>query len=321
MSNVKNAILKAKIEGIIYEVMVKTTAANVFVDDNTTLAAKLASIVADIATKASSEDLTNGLAGKADKVHTHGMTDVTGLDTELAKLATTEAMNAAIAALKQEMLGDTPVEAYNTFTELAQYIADHKEVSDALTEAIGTKADKTEVQAVQNAVNALGALAALDKVSESNLDDALREKVNAASEGNHSHNNKDVIDGITAQNITDWNDAVAKEHEHANKAVLDDISATKVAAWDAAETNAKTYAKEYADGLADNYDAAGSAATAESNAKAYAKEYADGLNTAMDGRVAAVEGKVASWDAKANIYYSASEPANLTENDLWVQLI
>ena len=36
-------------------------------------------------------------------------------------------------------------------------------------------------------------------------------------------------------------------------------------------------AKDYADGLADNYDAAGSATTAESNAKAYAKDYTDAL--------------------------------------------
>lgn len=40
-----NAILKAKIEGIIYEVMVKTGAANIYVDETTTLAAKLAEII------------------------------------------------------------------------------------------------------------------------------------------------------------------------------------------------------------------------------------------------------------------------------------
>ena len=46
----------------------------------------------------------------------------------------------------------------------------------------------------------------------------LKEKVNAAAEGNHSHSNKTVLDGITAE---------------------------KVAAWDAAEQNAK----DYVDGL------------------------------------------------------------------------
>ena len=63
-----------------------------------------------------------------------------------------------------------------------------------------------------------GALAELDEVSEDNLNSALKEKVNAAAEGNHSHSNKTVLDGITAE---------------------------KVAAWDAAEQNAK----DYVDGL------------------------------------------------------------------------
>lgn len=52
------------------------------------------------------------------------------------------------------------------------------------------------------------------KISESDLDNALIEKVNAASEGNHSHTNKTELDGITSDKIT---------------------------AWDSAETNVKTY--------------------------------------------------------------------------------
>ena len=59
-----------------------------------------------------------------------------------------------------------------------------------------------------------GALASLDEVAEDNLNAALKEKVNAASKGNHSHANKTVLDGIIAE---------------------------KVAAWDAAEQNAKDY--------------------------------------------------------------------------------
>lgn len=51
-------------------------------------------------------------------------------------------------------------------------------------------------------------------MAENNLSAALKEKVNAAAEGNHSHTNKTVLDGITAE---------------------------KVAAWDAAEQNAKKY--------------------------------------------------------------------------------
>lgn len=49
-----------------------------------------------------------------------------------------------------------------------------------------------------------GALASKDQVSETDLDSALAEKVNAASEGNHSHANKDVLDGITSEDVTNW---------------------------------------------------------------------------------------------------------------------
>ena len=44
-------------------------------------------------------------------------------------------------------------------------------------------------------------------------------------------------------------DAVAKKHEHENADVLDGITAAKVANWDAAEQNAKNYADELEDAL------------------------------------------------------------------------
>ena len=50
----------------------------------------------------------------------------------------------------------------------------------------------------------LGDLAAKDTVSESDLDTALAQKVNAASEGNHAHSNKTVLDGITAEKVAAW---------------------------------------------------------------------------------------------------------------------
>lgn len=89
---------------------------------------------------------------------------------------------------------------------------------------------------------------------------------------------KYVDDAIAALSIGDYATAAelatlagrvttleGASHTHANKDVLDGINAGKVAAWDAAEQKAK----EYADGLAGNYDAAGSADAAETNAKSY----------------------------------------------------
>ena len=50
---------------------------------------------------------------------------------------------------------------------------------------------------------------------------------------------------VTAEQKTAWTTAAGKAHEHDNKTVLDGITAEKVTAWDGAEKNAK----DYADGL------------------------------------------------------------------------
>lgn len=121
-----------------------------------------------------------------------------------------------------------------------------------------------------------------------------------------------ITDGsITLAKLsTEVQTAIDKAHSHENADVLDGINTAKVAAWDAAEQNAKNYAdsladdydaagtaaqaltdaKAYADGLSGNYDAKGAAATAESNAK----DYADQKISALDKADAAVSGQYVS---------------------------
>lgn len=170
-NNYKNATLQGLIDGVLTELMVKTTGEQVYLNETTTLSSKIAEIVAAINLRAKMEDV-----------------------------------NSAIDALRQEMLGDVPVEAYNTFTELAAYIEAHEEVSEALTAAIGDKADASVVADIQAVIAALGALANKDTVSEADLDTELKEKLNSASEGNHSHENKDVLDAITADKVATWDE-------------------------------------------------------------------------------------------------------------------
>lgn len=165
----KKAILQAKIEGVLTDLMPKTTAEHVMYDETTTVAAKLAAILADV-----------------------------------AALPTTTTVNSAISALRTELMGEGVPEAYDTFKELADYISTHQEAADALTAAVGNKADKTTVEALQATINGLGALANKSTVEESDLSAALKEKINAASEGNHAHSNKAVLDGITAEKVTAW---------------------------------------------------------------------------------------------------------------------
>ncbi len=210
MSTAKNAILKAKVEGIIYEIMVKTGAANVYVDDSTTLATKLSEIVADI-------------NGKAAASHTHAQSDVTGLEDALTARPTTEAMNTAISTAISQLIGGAP-ETYDTLKEIADYIAAHEDVVTALNAAIGAKLSTEDFNTWKAT---LGSLAYKSKVAEADLDDALKAKVDTA----HSHANKALLDTYT-QTEADLADAVAKKHSHANKTVLDGITAEKVSAWD-----------------------------------------------------------------------------------------
>ena len=169
MTTAKKAIIKAMVEGVLVNLLVQTNAENVMVDETTTLTAKLAEMMADI-----------------------------------AALPTQSMITASIAALRTELMGDGVPEAYDTFKELADYIETHQEAADALTTAIGEKADKSSVEAIQATINSLGALASKSTVEESALSTALKEKLNAAASGDSAHPNKEVLDGITAEKVTAW---------------------------------------------------------------------------------------------------------------------
>lgn len=165
MTTAKKAIIQAMVEGVLVDLLVQTHAENVMVDETTTLTAKLAEMMADI-----------------------------------AALPTQSMITASIAALRTELMGDGVPEAYDTFKELADYIETHQEAADALTAAIGEKADKTAVDAIQATITGLGALATKSTVEEADLSPALKEKINTPA----SHENQAVLDGITAERVTAW---------------------------------------------------------------------------------------------------------------------
>ena len=65
----------------------------------------------------------------------------------------------------------------------------------------------------------LGSLAYLSEVSEDNLNSALKEKVNAAAEGNHSHLNKAELDKIVEGDVEKW--GIAYAHSQSDHAPVD----------------------------------------------------------------------------------------------------
>ena len=385
MANIaKNAILRAKIEGVITDIMVKTTAGQVYVNDTTTLAAHLATLAASADLQALQQTVDAlGALSKKDKVSyadlesalaalIDGKAEASALTEEINRAKAAEEANAAAAKaakdladanagrldvvegrvdavegrmttaegkintligedadksvrtianeeLAKQLIPEGAKEALNELQEIAAWIQSHPDDASAMNlaiEALQNKVDtgdKTVSVYVTDAINALsigdyakaadlvelagrvttaegkitalegnfnglGDLASKDIVSESDLDSALAEKVNAAAEGNHSHANKGVLDGITAE---------------------------KVAAWDASEGNAKTHATELNTAMDTRMQAV------------EALKHTHDNKTVLDGITAA---NIASWNGKAKVY-GASETVDLAEGEIFIQLI
>ena len=179
----------------------------------------------------------------------------------------------------------------------------------------------------------LGAMAYKSIVGESDLSTELAEKVNAASEGNHSHLNKNVLDGISADKVSAWDAAEgnaktyadglntamntrvealeAIDHDHANKSELDLIASGDKAKWDDAYAKRHEHAnkaeldlivsgdKAKWDAVAADHLTSADKTTLE-NAIKEAKKAGTDANTnietykvANDARVLAVEGDIA----------------------------
>lgn len=189
----KNAILKTKIEGVIYEIMVKTGAANVIVDDQgTTLASKLASIITDLGLKATKTELTDGLAGKANSSHTHAQADVTGLEDALNDRPTTSAMNTAISTAISNLIDGAP-ETYDTLKEIAEYIASDKTAMDTLNDAIGKKANKATT---------LEGYGITDSMTATQINKAIQDALATATGGESAADVKVALDNYKSSNDT-----------------------------------------------------------------------------------------------------------------------
>lgn len=165
--NTKYILEKIKIEGVLQDLITKTNGENttvVYDGKEQTLTSALAAILASVSALPTGSDV----------------------DTKIS---------AAISGL----IGGAP-ETYDTLKEIADYISEHQDVVDTLNAAIGQKASAADLTA------AVARIAALEtkKVTEADLDAELAEKVNAASEGNHSHANKAVLDSITDEKVAEW---------------------------------------------------------------------------------------------------------------------
>lgn len=139
-----------------------------------------------------------------------------------------------------------------------QNLVGTKAVATQIEEAItalklaDTYATKTALKAVEDTANG----------TKATLDAFLKDADVTANAVDTLKEIQDYItsDGDAAAEVTNKISVLeGKAHEHTNKAVLDGITSDKVTAWDGAEQNAK----DYADGLANNYATAAQGAKAD----------------------------------------------------------
>lgn len=171
-----------------------------------------------------------------------------------------------------KVIADAP-ESFDTLKEISDWISSHSDDAAAMNSAItalqgildgiGDTESGEKATVVAYVTDAIAALNIGDYATAAQLT-ALAGRVTTLEGASHTHANKELLDTYT-QTEANLADAVAKKHVHTNATELNKIADGDKAKWDAMEQNAK----DYADGLASNYDAAGSAAGALADAKEY----------------------------------------------------
>ena len=221
----------------------------------------------------------------------------TALDEEIERAKAAEKANTdAIDGIKNGLMSNSFLDIEKNIAQLTSAI---EEVVSDLSEDIADAESNAVDTARDDATSKANAAEAAAKSHADDLNTAMNARVEALEAIDHEHDNKGVIDGITAEKVSAWDAAEQnakdyaddldeamdarvkvvedKAHEHANKDVIDGITAEKVAAWDAAEGNAKAHA--------------------------------DDLNTAMDNRMKVVE-------EKAHIHENAAELNKIADGDV-----
>ena len=300
MSVAKKAILRTKIEGVLIDLMVKTNVENVYVDDTTTLAAKLAQIVADIAALPTEEDVSSAINAAIGAIDG---TVKAYVDSKTSGLASDEAVNQIQQSLSAltALVGTLPTGT--AATTVVGYV----------TEAIASAAydDSDIVNRITGAESKLTTLIGTDtgKSVRSIANEELTKQLIPENADESLNTLKEIADWIQQHpgDAAAMNSAIEALQSQMNgisagtgtvkKYVDDAIEALKIG--DYAKAAALT-------SLASRVTTVEESAHTHSNA------------TVLNGITA---DKVAAWDSKGNIYYASTEPANLADGDLWFQLI
>lgn len=189
-------------------------------------------VAQEVADGISALDLSNTYAAKSI------VTTLIGSDT--GKSARTIA-NEELAA---QLIPANAAEALDTLQEIAAWIQAHPGDAATMNAAIEALEDKLELGTYESEGQQV------EYATVKAYVEAMMATVQASA---HGHLNKDVLDGITATLVTNWNTAYTNNHTHSNSSVLAGIDAEDVAAWDQAATDDHTHTnKSVLDGITAN---------------------------------------------------------------------
>ena len=135
--------------------------------------------------------------------------------------------------LAAQLIPANAQEALDTLQEIAAWIQAHPGDAATMSAAIEALNDKLELGTYESEGQ---------QVEYSTVKAYVEAMMATVQASSHGHTNKDVIDGITATLITNWNTAYTNTHTHTNATVLAGIDAEKVSDWDDAADQAHTHA-------------------------------------------------------------------------------
>ena len=254
-----------------------------------------------------------------------GLVSVNAANAAVASKAYVDAKAATEASAAQSAAETTAANALSSAKLELEGKIDAKVAQTAYDTKVAelAQADTTNLQAAKDYADGLDAA---QKTAFETADSAINDKIGTVAEG------KTVVQMIAdAQSSATYDDAELRGLIGDN---ADAISAMD-AAYKTADTQVLTDAKAYADGLATNYDTAGSAATAKSeaieaaaadatskanqaltDAKAYADEKDEALKTDLEGQIATASGSatqvandLASYKTTNNAAVAAAKKA------------
>lgn len=125
--------------------------------------------------------------------------------------------------LAKQLIPENADEALDTLAEIAAWIQEHPDDASAMNAAIaklqaildGIGGDSEKATVVAYVTDAIAALSIGDYAKAADLT-ALAARVTALETDSHTHSNKTVLDGITAENVAAWDSAEQNAKDYAD---------------------------------------------------------------------------------------------------------